>query len=186
MSISSVLPMRVQTILERVNSDISKITERVVSGVLLKMEVGIRKGAWRRAWRYPTYLWSLRWVYAVKKPRRLVYAVYPRIPPPSTPLRVNCQIPSHGSPHFQQFTQFSPVSLLQTSLHRNSSFVHPWWYLISAMDHRKCHASAYSTSLLLSTLLTMTSWPPVSHPGLVSMALFSAGSNHICHLAAFV
>ena len=36
-----------------------------------------------------------------------------------------CQIPSHGSPHFQQFTQFSPVSLLQTSLHRNSSFVHP-------------------------------------------------------------
>ena len=37
------------------------------SGVLLKMEVGIRKGAWRRAWRYPAYLWSLRWVYAVKK-----------------------------------------------------------------------------------------------------------------------
>ena len=31
------------------------------------MEVGIRKGAWRRAWRYPAYLWSLRWVYAVKK-----------------------------------------------------------------------------------------------------------------------
>jgi len=46
------------------------------------MEVGIRKGAWRRAWRYPAYLWSLRWVYAVKKPRRLVYGVYPRIPPP--------------------------------------------------------------------------------------------------------
>ena len=38
----------------------------------------------------------------------------------------SCQIPSHWSPHFQQFTQFSPVSLLQTSLHRNSSFVHPW------------------------------------------------------------
>ena len=37
-----------------------------------------------------------------------------------------CQIPPHGSPHLQQFTQFSPVSLLQTSLHRNSSFVHPW------------------------------------------------------------
>ena len=51
------------------------------SGVLLKMEVGIRKGAWQRDWRYPAYLWSLRWVYAVKKPRRLVYAVYPRIPP---------------------------------------------------------------------------------------------------------
>jgi len=54
----------------------------VASGVLLKMEVGIRKGAWRRAWRYPAYLWSLRWVYAVKKIRRLVYGVYPRIPPP--------------------------------------------------------------------------------------------------------
>ena len=40
--------------------------------------------------------------------------------------RTCCQIPSHGSPHFQQFTQFSPVSLLQTSLHRNSSFAHLW------------------------------------------------------------
>ena len=55
------------------------------SGVLLKMEVGIRNGAWRRARRYPVYLWSLRWVYAVKKTRRLVYGVYPRIPP-NTPL----------------------------------------------------------------------------------------------------
>ena len=54
------------------------------SGVLLQMEVGIRKGAWQRARRYPAYLWSLRWVYAVKKPRRLVYAVYPRIPPQYT------------------------------------------------------------------------------------------------------
>ena len=40
----------------------------IFSGVLLKMEVGICKGAWRRAWRYPAYLWSLRWVYAVKNP----------------------------------------------------------------------------------------------------------------------
>ena len=55
------------------------------NGVLLKMEVGIRKGAWRRVWRYTAYLWSLRWAYAVKKTRRLVYAVYPRIPP-NTPL----------------------------------------------------------------------------------------------------
>jgi len=96
------------------------------------------------------------------------------------------QIPSHGSPHFYQFTQFSPVSLLQTSFHRNCSFCdHP-------RSPRQCnsitkyHASAYSTSLLLSTLLTMTSWSPVSHPGLVSMALFSAGSSHICHLIASV
>jgi len=37
------------------------------SAVLLKMEVGIRRGAWQTAWRYPAYLWSLRWVYAVKK-----------------------------------------------------------------------------------------------------------------------
>jgi len=34
---------------------------------------------------YPAYLWSLRWVYAVKKTRRLVYGVYPCIPP-NTPL----------------------------------------------------------------------------------------------------
>ena len=39
----------------------------MASGVLLKMEVGIRKGAWRRAWRYPANLWSLRWVYTVRK-----------------------------------------------------------------------------------------------------------------------
>ena len=55
------------------------------SGVFLKMEVGIRKGAWQRAWRYPAYLWSLRWVYAVKKTRRFVYGIYRRIPP-NTPL----------------------------------------------------------------------------------------------------
>ena len=62
------------------------------SGVLLKMEVGIRKGAWQRAWRYPAYLWSLRWVYAVKKTRRLVYGVYPRIPP-NIPLVALCWQP---------------------------------------------------------------------------------------------
>jgi len=39
-----------------------------ISGVLLKMEVGIRKRARQRDWRYPAYLWSLRWVYAVKNP----------------------------------------------------------------------------------------------------------------------
>ena len=53
-------------------ADFCVVTSRpyrpIHSGVLLKMEVGIRKGAWRRAWRYPAYLWSLRWVYAVKKP----------------------------------------------------------------------------------------------------------------------
>jgi len=31
--------------------------------------------------------------------------------------RTCCQIPSRGSPHFQQSTQFSSVTLLQTSLH---------------------------------------------------------------------
>jgi len=46
---------------------------------IAKMEVGICKGAWQRAWRYPAYLWSQRWVYAVKKTRRLVYGVYPPI-----------------------------------------------------------------------------------------------------------
>ena len=35
------------------------------------------------------------------------------------------QIQSHGSPHFQQSIQFSSVSLQQTLLNWNSSFVHP-------------------------------------------------------------
>ena len=35
------------------------------------MEVGIRKRAWQRDWRYPAYLWSLRWVYAVKRTREV-------------------------------------------------------------------------------------------------------------------
>ena len=48
------------------------------------------------------------------------------------------------------------------------------------------HVFAYSTYLLFSTPLTMASWSPVSHSGLVSMALFSAGSSHICHLVASV
>ena len=57
----------------------------VTSGVLLKMEVGIRKGAWQRDGRYPAYLWSLRWVYAVKKTQRLVgYTPYTRVYPQYT------------------------------------------------------------------------------------------------------
>jgi len=44
---------------------------------------------------YPACLWSLRWVYAVKKTRRLVYGVYPPYTNPNTPLIV---VPSdfHG------------------------------------------------------------------------------------------
>jgi len=46
------------------------------------------------------------------------------------------QIPSYGSPHFLQFTQFSPVSLMWTALHRNSSFyIHN--HLISAIRSQK-------------------------------------------------
>jgi len=55
-------------------------------------------------------------------------------------------------------------------------------HLVSATGSQKYHVFAYLTFLLLLTLLTMTSWSPVSHPGLVSMALFSAGSSRICHL----
>ena len=44
------------------------------------MEVGIRKGAWQRDWRYPAYLWSLS-----RNPQRLVYAVYPQYTMPTTP-----------------------------------------------------------------------------------------------------
>jgi len=39
---------------------------------------------------YPAYLWPLGWVYAVKK-WRLVYGVYPRIPP-NTSLPITCRI----------------------------------------------------------------------------------------------
>ena len=52
-------------------------------------------------------------------------------------------------------------------------------YLVSAMGSQKISCLCL---LDLSAAFDTT----VSHPGLVSMALFSAGSNHICHLAAFV
>ena len=52
------------------------------SGVLLKMEVGIRRRAWQRAWRYPAYLWSLRWVYAVKKNPEVGIRRIPAYTPP--------------------------------------------------------------------------------------------------------
>ena len=57
-----------------------------VSVVLLKMEVGIRKRAWQRDWRYPAYLWSLRWVYAVKRTREVGIRRIPAYTPPNTPL----------------------------------------------------------------------------------------------------
>ena len=57
-------------------------TGRMPSGVLPKMEVGICKGARQRDWRYPAYLWSLRWVYAVKKNPGGWYTLYTRVYPP--------------------------------------------------------------------------------------------------------
>ena len=72
------------------------------------MEVGIRKQAWQRAWRYPAYLWSLRWVYAVKKTRRLVYAVYPRIPPPQYTIINN----TNWNPDRWSFVRPAPVCVL--------------------------------------------------------------------------
>ena len=59
-------------------------------------------------------------------------------------------------------------------------------YLISAMGSQKISClclldlSAAFDTIDHDILIT------VSHPGLVSMALSSAGSNHICHLVAFV
>ena len=51
------------------------------SGVLLKMEVGIRKGAWQRAWRYPAYLWP--WgEYTLSKKTGGWYTPYTRVYPP--------------------------------------------------------------------------------------------------------
>jgi len=57
------------------------------SGVLLKLEVGIRKRAWQRAWRYPAIYDHWGEYTLSKKPRKLVYAIYPRIPP-NTPLLI--------------------------------------------------------------------------------------------------
>jgi len=54
----------------------------IISGALLKMELGICKGAWWRAWRYPAYLWSLRWVYAVKKTPEVGVRRIPAYTPP--------------------------------------------------------------------------------------------------------
>jgi len=91
-------------------------TTAAASGELLKMEVNIRKGAWQTAWRYPAYLWSLRWVYAVKKTRRLVYAVYPRIPP-NTPLAAADakQFGVNLTTHFTKVSTWFSLASLQPS-----------------------------------------------------------------------
>jgi len=72
------------------------------------------------------------------------------------------QIPSHGSPHFLQFTQFSPVSLMWTALHRNSSF-YTHDHLISAIRSQKVSclcllylSAAFDTVDILITRLS--SW----------------------------
>ena len=70
----------------------------VVSGVLLKMEVGIRKRAWQRAWRYPAYLWSLRWVYAVKKTPEVGIRPIPAYTPQYT--TDSSVVPPDPSAHF--------------------------------------------------------------------------------------
>ena len=49
---------------------------------IAKMEVGISKGAWQTAWRYPAYLWSLRWVYADKKNPEVGIRRIPAYTPP--------------------------------------------------------------------------------------------------------
>jgi len=53
----------------------------VTSGVLLKLEVGIRKRAWQRAWRYPAYLWSEVSICCQKNPGGW-YMPYTRVYPP--------------------------------------------------------------------------------------------------------
>jgi len=56
---------------------------------------------------YPAYLWSLRWVYAVKKTRRLVYGVYPRIPPIH-----HCFYHSPQDTFLSSYISFRPVVFL--------------------------------------------------------------------------
>jgi len=70
------------------------------------MEVGIRKGAWRRVWRYPAYLWSLRWVYAVQKTPEVGIRRIPAYTPPNTPLLPRSQTASRSFHPFLQVTVF--------------------------------------------------------------------------------
>jgi len=79
------------------------------------------KRVWQRAWRYPAYLWSLRWVYAVKKTRRLVYAVYPRIPPPIH--------------HWLPVTVFAITESLSSTFHLDTTRWEKKYFLISLL-HR--------------------------------------------------
>jgi len=75
-------PYNLWSICATYGRSIKTYNEAVIKNMLCPTQCCIAKngGGWR-AWRYPAYLWSLRWVYAVKKTRRLVYGVYPRIPP---------------------------------------------------------------------------------------------------------
>ena len=62
---------------------------------------GVAKGL-----KITAYLWSLRWVYAVKKTRGLVYGVYPRIPPPQY---TTAYIVGHWCCHIATAAQFTVV-----------------------------------------------------------------------------
>jgi len=75
-------PYNLWSICATYGRSIKTYNEAVIKNMLCPTQCCIAKngGGWR-VWRYPAYLWSLRWVYAVKKTRRLVYGVYPRIPP---------------------------------------------------------------------------------------------------------
>ena len=90
------------------------------------MEVGIRKGAWRRAWRYPAYLWSLRWVYAVKKipevgVRRTAY----------TPAIHHCVFPSRPRPtRTRTRTVLRTLSALRHPVPSWHSVMHAWRHFV--------------------------------------------------------
>jgi len=65
-----------------------KIASRLCSGVLLKLEVGIRKRAWQRAWRY-MLIYDHWGEYTLSKNPGGWYTPYTRVyPPPNTPLRL--------------------------------------------------------------------------------------------------
>jgi len=60
-------------------------------------------------------------------------------------------------------------------------------HLVSAIGSCFClldFAAAFDTIASYSLVSQNTSWSPASDPGLVSTALFSAGSSHICLLVA--
>jgi len=100
---------------------------------------------------------------------------------------IKCVIKSRLMDHLTSNSLLNPHQSAYCKHHSTETallYIHN--HLVSAIGSQKVSCLCLLDLSADSTLLTMTSWSPVSHPGLVSMALFSAGSSHIRHLVASV